>query len=173
MNSDSDDELTLSADTMAALQDFLQTKKEADEKLEKLKSQAENEAEQRLFIESMDVFKEDWQLSQFWYDDDTANTLANEAIANTPEGGWIACLSSPTAFVQLEECFMKTSQTIRKISKPTTKFLVCTGAIMAKNVEKEISAKLTNFEPKHRGGLSNEFRSYLNYESANEIFSFR
>ncbi|RKP01725.1 hypothetical protein CXG81DRAFT_2531, partial [Caulochytrium protostelioides] len=50
----------------------------------------------------MSLFREDWQLSQFWYDDATADQLAREAIAQCPPGGRIGCISSPSAFVGFE-----------------------------------------------------------------------
>jgi hypothetical protein len=40
-------------------------------------------------------------LSQFWYDDQTAIRLAEEAIRITQYGGSIACLSCPSVFLQL------------------------------------------------------------------------
>lgn len=44
--------------------------------------------------------KEDWQLSQFWYSNETSELLAQELIKNSKEGK-IACVSSPTAFKSL------------------------------------------------------------------------
>ncbi|CAG5131573.1 unnamed protein product [Candidula unifasciata] len=45
--------------------------------------------------------QEDWQLSQFWYDDKTAEILAREALAVAGEYGRIACVSSPTVYRKL------------------------------------------------------------------------
>ncbi|KAI8810062.1 putative N6-adenine methyltransferase-domain-containing protein [Cladochytrium replicatum] len=329
-NDEDDDDLKLNPDTLAALQDFMREKKEQEDQFERLKQLthkkadaakelAENEAK---LLTQMSIFKEDWQLSQFWYDEDTAQKLAQEAIANTPEGGWIACISSPTAFVELkrinptninyvvfeydrrfevfglqfffydynhpekfetpdgsrpqdwagrfdyiivdppflaEDCFKKTAQTVRLLlkkpaqpSQPSTtpakpappqnscaklpeppktvrdeekevdeddsdtpespnegtptpefrsdpnpndaakskkkkknkkrskkkkageggKILVCTGAVMEPVVLREVGAKRTRFFPRHKGRLSNEFRSYTNYESTNVVFSW-
>jgi hypothetical protein len=62
--SDSDDEpLTLSGDALAALQSFLAEKEEAERKFEELKAKAEADFEVKVDI---DVFEEDYQLSQFW-----------------------------------------------------------------------------------------------------------
>lgn len=134
----------------------------------------------------MTAFKEDWQLSQFWYDEATGTALANEAarvMASTP--GRVAFVSAPTAFVHMkrlhpdvdslllefdsrfemyapdfclydynkplelendrasagscavvlldppflsEECFEKTSKTVKHLLAPGGKIIVCTGA---------------------------------------------
>ncbi|VDO08023.1 unnamed protein product [Brugia timori] len=42
------------------------------------------------------TIKEDWQLSQFWYSEETALKLAEECVRNTGDGGRIACISCPT-----------------------------------------------------------------------------
>ncbi|KAI8811213.1 putative N6-adenine methyltransferase-domain-containing protein, partial [Cladochytrium replicatum] len=44
----------------------------------------------------------DFPGSHSWSDEDTAQKLTRQAVANTPEGGCIACISSPTAFVELK-----------------------------------------------------------------------
>ncbi|CAN7989229.1 unnamed protein product, partial [Ixodes hexagonus] len=48
------------------------------------------------------VIEEDWQLSQFWYSDETALTLAREAL-RAAEGGKIVCISCPTLYQKLKE----------------------------------------------------------------------
>lgn len=45
--------------------------------------------------------QENWGLSQFWYDVDTADKLALECLAATREDDKVAFISSPTAFDQL------------------------------------------------------------------------
>ncbi|KAJ3293163.1 EEF1A lysine methyltransferase 1 [Borealophlyctis nickersoniae] len=243
-DSDSDDEpLTLSADTLSALSAFLSEKKEAEERFERLRAVAHDEAddaaekasaqkrEEELAKLSMADFGEDWQLSQFWYDEATAETLAKEALESTADGDWIACVSAPSAFVALkkmnipnrrivvlefdrrfsvfstdyvfydfntptdlderscsrplhhkfdfiiadppflsDECWSKTAETVRWLGKEGTKILVCTGQIMAKKVAEELGCKETTFDPKHKGGLANEFRCFANYDSK---FGFR
>ncbi len=44
---------------------------------------------------------ENWQLSQFWYDEKTAKILAQECVGSCGISGKIACVSSPTAFAQI------------------------------------------------------------------------
>ncbi|KAF9972402.1 hypothetical protein BGZ73_004465 [Actinomortierella ambigua] len=174
---------------------------------------------------TMDLFTEDWQLSQFWYDDDTSVALAQEILDNTNKDSIIACISAPTAYVKLmslkphnkantylfeydtrfgvygkqfihydyseptqfrlsdklkgkvdfivvdppflsEECCDKTLSTVRDLLNPNGgKVLMCTGLVMRSRVLDNVGAKMTIFHPKHKGGLSNEFRSYTNYES--------
>ncbi|EFO86915.1 hypothetical protein CRE_04640 [Caenorhabditis remanei] len=83
--SDDEDVPQLSADTMAALSMF---QAEQQQKLEEMKSGK---------IEKID---EDWQLSQFWYDDETSEKLVAESIAAAltfeSRPAKIACVSSPT-----------------------------------------------------------------------------
>ena len=47
---------------------------------------------------------EDFGMSQFWYDDDTATKIAEEAEKRSGGGG-IAFLSCPTAFLQFKKMY--------------------------------------------------------------------
>lgn len=86
--SDSDDDIPqLSAHTLEALQEFY-TKEQ---------QRLETEASQ----ENKDI-DEDWQLSQFWYDNRTATILAEEAL-RASKNGRIACLCSPTLYKKVLE----------------------------------------------------------------------
>uniref|UniRef100_A0A914VAB6 Protein-lysine N-methyltransferase n=1 Tax=Plectus sambesii TaxID=2011161 RepID=A0A914VAB6_9BILA len=80
--SESDDETPrLSAHTLAALAEF--------------------EAEQKAVADAADApISENWQLSQFWYDERTADALARECLLAV-DGGSIACVSCPTLFERL------------------------------------------------------------------------
>lgn len=82
MNDSDDDDTQLSAHTLAALQEFYldQQKKQCAESVE-----------------------EDWQLSQFWYSDETAQRLAQEAIEAAGSGGRIACISAPSVYQKLKQ----------------------------------------------------------------------
>ncbi|KAJ3416695.1 EEF1A lysine methyltransferase 1 [Chytridiales sp. JEL 0842] len=223
-DSDMDEPITLASDTLAILQSFLLEKKEAEEKFEKLKRAAHNEADAAVADIKKDLemgdFAEDWQLSQFWYDEETAMTLAKKAIEVTPDGGCIACVSSPSVYVKLvkllyqqdkkirayvlefdrrfavygndfvffdfnhpvdldemngerplnhkidtivadppflsDECWTKTSVCVKWLAKEKAKIVVCTGMVMKDKIYKELECKPTAFEPKHRGGLSND-----------------
>ncbi|XP_003742532.1 EEF1A lysine methyltransferase 1 [Galendromus occidentalis] len=71
---DSDDDVVLSPEALKALGEFYKEKEEIQ-------------------------IEEDWQLSQFWYTDETAKALANIARS---QGTRICCVSSPTAFRELQ-----------------------------------------------------------------------
>lgn len=93
--SDSDDDApTLSADTLAALNQFYAEQTEEQRRLEV--------AVQSGQIQEVSL-QEDWQLSQFWYTDDTAKRLAEEALSIAGEDGRIACVSAPTAYKKIKE----------------------------------------------------------------------
>ncbi|KAK1340685.1 hypothetical protein QTO34_017076 [Cnephaeus nilssonii] len=44
-----------------------------------------------------------FQLSQFWYSQETALRLAKEVTAAAGEGGRVACVSTPTVYLKLRE----------------------------------------------------------------------
>ncbi|KAJ3060857.1 hypothetical protein HDU98_003191 [Podochytrium sp. JEL0797] len=64
-----------------------------------------------------------------------------------------------------DECWTKTAETVRWFAKEECKVIVCTGLVMRKKIEEELGCKLTVFEPMHKGGLSNEFGCYTNFDS--------
>ncbi|XP_053312416.1 EEF1A lysine methyltransferase 1 [Spea bombifrons] len=80
----------LSGDTLAALQEFYAEQQQRDA----LKSGIDKF--------SVGSVEEDWQLSQFWYDDKTAFSLAKEAIEASGENGRIACISAPSIYQKLK-----------------------------------------------------------------------
>lgn len=47
--------------------------------------------------------EENWQLSQFWYTDETALSLAKEALRLAGEDGKIVCISCPTLYRKLKD----------------------------------------------------------------------
>lgn len=53
----------------------------------------------------MKAFSEDWNLSQFWYDEKTSETLAKLCIEGANSAGKIACLSAPSAYVAIKKHF--------------------------------------------------------------------
>ena len=93
----SDDELPqLSAETFAALQEFYQE----EEQRETIKMTLEESTDV-----DMNSFNEDWNLSQFWYDDETSKKLAEICVKAAGEKGKIACISAPSAFVAIRKHF--------------------------------------------------------------------
>ncbi len=64
-----------------------------------MKSQAEDDFEGKL---SMEAFTEDWNVSQFWYSDETATVLARQLLDGATDDTRIAVVSAPSAFIQLK-----------------------------------------------------------------------
>ncbi|EFO27047.2 N6-adenine-specific DNA methyltransferase 2 [Loa loa] len=73
-DNDSDDTPRLSAEAVNALAEFYIEMNAADKA----------------------VVEEDWQLSQFWYSEETASKLAEECMKSIGSCGRIACISCPT-----------------------------------------------------------------------------
>ncbi|XP_012362175.1 EEF1A lysine methyltransferase 1 [Nomascus leucogenys] len=90
--SDLEDDETpqLSAHALAALQEFYAEQKQQIDPGEEDKY-------------NIGIIEENWQLSQFWYSQETALRLAQEAIAAVGEGGRIACVSAPSVYQKLRE----------------------------------------------------------------------
>lgn len=106
---DDDEPLTLSIHALAALQQFQDEEKQRLETFEKLYQQSEDafdekkkndeeEAQNKLTI---DLFQEDWQLSQFWYSDDTSETLARALLEGADEDTVIVIASAPAVYAAL------------------------------------------------------------------------
>ncbi|XP_027445913.1 EEF1A lysine methyltransferase 1 isoform X3 [Zalophus californianus] len=87
-DSDDDDIPRLSSHTLAALQEFYAEQKQ----------QSDPGRDDKYNI---GIIEENWQLSQFWYSQETALRLAKEAIAAAGEGGRIACVSAPSVYQKL------------------------------------------------------------------------
>ncbi|XP_038617728.1 EEF1A lysine methyltransferase 1 [Tachyglossus aculeatus] len=90
-DSEDDDVPQLSAYALAALQEFY---------TERQQRQPGPDGDKKF---SVGVIEEDWQLSQFWYSDETASRLAAEAISAAGKGGRIACVSAPSVYQKLRE----------------------------------------------------------------------
>ncbi|KAJ2354831.1 Protein-lysine N-methyltransferase efm5 [Coemansia sp. RSA 2618] len=216
---DSDDTPALSADTLAILQSFLEEKQEQDERFAKLQENADEVFQSNQKID-MSYFQEDWQLSQFWYDDTSSDFIAERAYQNTNDGDYIAFISSPTAYVTFrnkydranafvfefdqrfevfkdqfvhydfnkplefarardmehkfkfivadppflnEDCLSQTMETVKFLAAEGAKVMVDTGAVMEDLAKQLIGARVTNFQPAHKGGLSNEFRCFATF----------
>ncbi|KCV72508.1 hypothetical protein H696_00102 [Fonticula alba] len=107
--SDSDDDFQLSASTLAALAAFRDEQQQLEDRFQKLHDDADSR-----FKSGMEAIPEDWQLSQFWYDDATAEDLSHlakqaaERSAAAGHPGEIVFLSSPTAYVKFKELYPDT-----------------------------------------------------------------
>lgn len=102
---DEDDTPMLSSLTMEALREFLSE--------QKLSIQQENEEEEE---ERVKLVSENWNLSQFWYQKETAETISEEIVSISKKGSSsssIACLACPTLYAYLKVfisfliCFIK------------------------------------------------------------------
>ena len=90
LNDDENDMPQLSAETFSALSEFYKEQEEREQQQVEVRDLIEN---------GKDIdWKEDWQLSQFWYSDETANDLAKAVVNVVGEEGRIACISAPTLY---------------------------------------------------------------------------
>merc|ERR1719350_1211995 len=80
----------LSAETFSALSEFYKEQEERESQ----------QSEARALVDSGEdiEWKEDWQLSQFWYSEETAASLARAVTKCVEGGGRVACLSAPTLY---------------------------------------------------------------------------
>ncbi|XP_030751001.1 EEF1A lysine methyltransferase 1 isoform X2 [Sitophilus oryzae] len=60
-----------------------------------------------------------------------------------------------------DECLTKTAVTVKFLTKE--KIILCTGAIMADLAQRLLDLKKTQFEPKHKNNLANEFCCFTNF----------
>ena len=90
----------LSSTTLAVLQEFYAEQGEQNEKLEDLKAR-QDVAGQRKTL-TMEAFTEDWNASQFWYEDETAKELARQLLEGATNECHIAVISAPSVFIQIK-----------------------------------------------------------------------
>ncbi|AET40560.1 protein-lysine N-methyltransferase Ecym_6177 [Eremothecium cymbalariae DBVPG len=102
-DSDSEIELSLSSNALAALQEFRQEEQERQDKFQQLYNKADEEFERNKKQQGMMLFKEDWQLSQFWYSDETAEILAESLLDGADEDTTIAILSAPSVYAAIQK----------------------------------------------------------------------
>lgn len=96
---DSDDDLVLSAHALAALLQFRAEESERKDAFEKLQRQLEERFQRQRF--SIDAFKEDWQLSQFWYTEATATVLARALLEGADENTVVCIASAPSVYAAI------------------------------------------------------------------------
>jgi len=93
---DEDDDVPqLSNSTLVALQQFLSEQQVVQEAT----GNPFQDKKSQLFENDLSVsFPEDWQMSQFWYDQETSELLAAEVMRLTGEFGKAVCVSCPSVF---------------------------------------------------------------------------
>ena len=99
-----DDVPQLSAETFSALQEFYKEQEQKEQVVKELNGSLNNCGD----INAIKNVPEDWQLSQFWYADDTAFDLANEVerLGKIVGGNAsIACVSCPTLYIAIKKHF--------------------------------------------------------------------
>ncbi|GAB7337465.1 hypothetical protein MBLNU457_g2800t1 [Dothideomycetes sp. NU457] len=92
--------LDLQGSTLDALAQFYAERDEKDQAYLDLMVAAEEEAVNIPI--SIQAFTEDWNLSQFWFDDDTARTLAEQLLEGAGPDTNIAVVSAPSVFVAIK-----------------------------------------------------------------------
>lgn len=98
---DSDDEpLTLSSHALEALQQFRQEEDSRNRHFAKLFQELEDRFDTMKKM-SIDDFKEDWQLSQFWYADKTAEILARALLEGADKDTVICIASAPSVYAAI------------------------------------------------------------------------
>jgi len=96
----------LNPSALAALQEFYVERDTWEKQFEDLKGAAEEDFDLQKPI-SMSLFGESWQDSQFWYNDETATTLAEQLLDGVTAESWIAVVSAPSVYVQLRNLLVR------------------------------------------------------------------
>ncbi|CAJ2672946.1 unnamed protein product [Trifolium pratense] len=87
-NSDDEDTPVLSSHTLAALKEFL----------------SEQQSHSDAGDSEVSLVSEDWRLSQFWYDSETAKTVAEEVLTlSNGVDSRVACIACPTLYAYLKK----------------------------------------------------------------------
>lgn len=93
----------MSAHALAALQEFRLEQERHQEEFRKIYQEADKEfSEAKKRKEGMKLFKEDWQLSQFWYTDSTADLLADALLEGADSDTVIAIVSAPSVYAAIK-----------------------------------------------------------------------
>lgn len=94
-----DDDLQLSGHALAALAQFKQEEETRKNHFNQLFAKLEQDfAEKQV---SIDAFQEDWQLSQFWYADETAETLAKALLEGADKNTVVCVALAPSVYAAI------------------------------------------------------------------------
>lgn len=103
--SDSDDDVPqLSAETLAALQEFYA------ESGSNVTGLGQDSSPTGKF--TVGAVEEDWHMSQFWYSEETATRLAEEVLHQAGKHGRIACVSAPSVYQKLKQLDSERSDSV-------------------------------------------------------------
>ncbi|KAK0713799.1 putative N6-adenine methyltransferase-domain-containing protein [Lasiosphaeria miniovina] len=107
-SSESDDEeIVLSSDALDALNAFYAERDARAKQLAELEQEAEQRRLESVAL-SMDTFTEDWNESQFWYSEETANQFAHYLLDGCTAETTLAIVSAPSVFVALRNILSTT-----------------------------------------------------------------
>ena len=100
--SEDDEPIALSSDTLNALREFQIEQESEKQRFAELQARAQTRfaavQANEVDVPAIDDFKEDWQLSQFWYADETAESLARELVAEEGLDLRIGVLCAPSVY---------------------------------------------------------------------------
>ncbi|CAA3017070.1 -lysine N-methyltransferase N6AMT2 [Olea europaea subsp. europaea] len=111
IDDDDDDTPMLSSQALEALKEFLAEQS-------RLVVEASQEEEEVALV------AEDWRLSQFWYDRDTAETIAREVIilCRKVDSPAVACIACPTLYAYLKKIGPEVSAQLLEYDKRFEKY---------------------------------------------------
>lgn len=99
VDADDDDPPMLSSETLSALKEFLAQQNRSLGVAPDPDNVENGEVEE----EEVALVAEDWRLSQFWYDRETAETVAREVLTLCqPSDSRVACIACPTLYAYLK-----------------------------------------------------------------------
>ncbi|KAF2864248.1 hypothetical protein K470DRAFT_209152 [Piedraia hortae CBS 480.64] len=104
-----EEKIELPADTLALLQGFLCEKEAQDQRFQEMQLAAEKNFDVQSGKLTMSIFGEDWNISQFWYSEQTSDVLAQALVEGLHPNAKIAVISAPSAYVALKNTIQSTS----------------------------------------------------------------
>ncbi|KAK6232352.1 hypothetical protein SCA6_002425 [Theobroma cacao] len=94
-----DDPPALSSHALAALQEFLKEQSQSLADHETVETEGGGTGSES----EVALVTEDWRLSQFWYDPETARTVAQEVLSLCSDSNYkVACIACPTLYAYLK-----------------------------------------------------------------------
>lgn len=100
IHDDDSEKIELSGTALDALKEFYADRDAREKQFEDLKTAAADDEKAKTI--SMETFEENWNESQFWYSQETADILARQLLAGCTNESTIAVVSAPSVYVQLK-----------------------------------------------------------------------